>query len=341
MDNIDIIYVKFADDSNKYTFRKVDLQQFGFFGYIDEEFDKLIDLSKYPEFSYDGLIECIVLNRNTYDENMIDILSIENNWYHKDELIEKYKNFNLDKAIEDKDYKSIILKCQTNRRYCINHIKKICKLSNYIIKKCIDIKNINDYDKYGFFSALQFFCKKNNKEIVEFLIKNNVEINHQTTCSSSSLVEACQENNKDIVEILIKNGAKINSKDCGGFTALIRASQKGCKDIVELLIKNGAEINIKTEDGKTALMWATLHNNKDLVEFLIKNGANVDAKDNQSQTALIIASKFGYKDLVEILINNGADGNAKDNKDKTALDWAIIKGHENIVELLNFMPLSA
>jgi len=86
---------------------------------------------------------------------------------------------------------------------------------------------------------------------------------------------ASRYGNKEIVETLIKNGADVNH-ECAARTPLFLASRDGNKEIVETLIKNGADVNHESGDKWTALSWASYHGHKEIVEILIKNGANVN-----------------------------------------------------------------
>jgi len=102
------------------------------------------------------------------------------------------------------------------------------------------------------------------------------------------LLWAATRGHKYIVQILLDNGANINHQDNYGQTALLKAAYEGHKDIVQILLDNGANINHqrkKNNDGSTALMRAALGRNKDVVKLLLDKGANTRLKGNGGFTA--------------------------------------------------------
>lgn len=183
-------------------------------------------------------------------------------------------------------------------------------------------------------------CSESSKDIVELLIKNNIDIDQKTNNSGvTPLMHACKEGQKDIVELLINNNADVNRTTADlGLTALMFACIEGHKDIAELLINNNAHVNQSTTDiGATALMFACIEGHKDIVDLLIKHSANINltTTDHVSLTAIMIASEGGHKKIVELLINNEAEINhATTDNGWTALMLACEKGELCIAKLL-------
>lgn len=64
---------------------------------------------------------------------------------------------------------------------------------------------------------------------------------------------ACSFGTLEIVESLIKNGAELNhQREVDGITALMLSAFNGDLKKVEILLKNGADKKIKDKNGQTA-----------------------------------------------------------------------------------------
>ena len=73
-------------------------------------------------------------------------------------------------------------------------------------------------------------------EIAEFLIQQDVDINHNTTPYSNPLITAATHKHIKVVELLIKYGANINARDYDGKTPLMRALGNNGVDTASVLI---------------------------------------------------------------------------------------------------------
>jgi len=69
---------------------------------------------------------------------------------------------------------------------------------------------------------------------------------------TTPLIVAARYGHKDIVQILLENGANIDHQDNYGQTALMYAANFGLKDVVQLLLDRGANRTLKTNGGNTA-----------------------------------------------------------------------------------------
>ncbi len=94
-------------------------------------------------------------------------------------------------------------------------------------------------------------------------LANNVPINfnkniaiHFYTNSNTDLMRASANGNKEQIENLIKNGVDVNAKNIYGETALMFASESYKKKIIEALIDNKADIEARSHNRETALVIA-------------------------------------------------------------------------------------
>ena len=185
---------------------------------------------------------------------------------------------------------------------------------------------------------LHIACKKNNVDLVKYLVDNGADINRLECLNfRTPLCIACENNNVDLVKYLVEHGADINKADGLG-TPLSIACSRGNLAIVEYLVEHGADIN-KAAEFETPLSEACSRGNLAIVEYLVEHGANVDQKDNLGQAPLHIACENSNKDLVEYLVEHGANVRQKacwDSTpwDRTPLYIARKKGNKDIVEYL-------
>ena len=71
-----------------------------------------------------------------------------------------------------------------------------------------------------------------------------------------ALMSASQNGHYRVVELLLKENVNPNHQEEDGWTALILASKNGHHQVVELLLKGNANPNLQTQNGVTALMIA-------------------------------------------------------------------------------------
>ena len=179
--------------------------------------------------------------------------------------------------------------------------------------------------------------KNNDGAKVRDLIKNNPDlVFSKDKYGFTALHLAAANGYRDIVEFLLTTNAEVNSKDNAGSTPLHQAAaaEGQHSDIVELLLAHKADIDAADKHGLTPLHYATLADNKAAVKSLLIHGANANIKDNKDgNTPLIIAVAKGNNEEVELLLAHGADVNLGDNKG-TPLAWALHTKHTDIANLL-------
>jgi ankyrin repeat protein len=143
-----------------------------------------------------------------------------------------------------------------------------------------------------------------DKILPKFGIK--IDIDETITRSKDTpLLLASGEGYPDIVNFLIKNNANVNAVRICGDTPLILVSQNSIMDkdvqltIVESLISAGANINHIGDYGRTSLMMAIDSNSPKIVSKLLQCGADITIKDKNEYTALDLAMELEYEDIVQ------------------------------------------
>lgn len=170
-----MIKLTFKNDNKEYSFKKEDLEKIDFFGNIKE--NDTINLVDYPQFNYKSLVKCIAFNNELYNKNITEV---------EIKRLKEIRNIDVKDAIENKNYKEIILNCKYNEQYLIQNFKEIFKAPNDIIKQCITDKNINYKHKCNNYildeglepinspiSLLVAPIYFNNEEIFDYILYNN------------------------------------------------------------------------------------------------------------------------------------------------------------------------
>lgn len=144
-------------------------------------------------------------------------------------------------------------------------------------------------------------ARNGDLELAKKMLKENPAVFNSTNKEGySPLTLACYRGNIEIVRLMLKNNADINVNSTMG-TPLMAAVVKGNVDIVKLLIQKNANVNLQDANGTTALIYATMFKNYDIVSGLIKAKANIEIKDNKGKNALDYAIVADDDKLIETI----------------------------------------
>jgi ankyrin repeat protein len=145
----------------------------------------------------------------------------------------------------------------------------VCRSGNLEKLKALHEINpdtVNSVNENGF-SPLIIATYRNQLKVVDFLLKNNADVNFDSP-EGTALLGACYKGNFDIVELLIANKANVNVLGGNNISPLIFAVQSKNKKLVKILVQNGADQTIKDSAGRTAKDYAMLLELKDIAELL-------------------------------------------------------------------------
>lgn len=136
---------------------------------------------------------------------------------------------------------------------------------NYLLLKGADANKEN----YNGYTPLTAHLSSNlfNKEFLDRLVQNNVEINGPDFDGDTPLHFAVMNNNIEAVEYLLENGANTNVKNKDGITPLHIAVKEKNYDITGRLLSAGADRNTKDIDGISALDIVKASNDVDLFKL--------------------------------------------------------------------------
>jgi len=225
---------------------------------------------------------------------------------------------------------------------------------NLEIIKAIDplnLKYINDYGETYLFYAV----RENNIELINYLMKIGLDINHYNKHGESLLHYSAT--NLELTAFLIEKGMNINKQDNDGLAPIMTSAQHGNIDIVRLYIESNADLSLKDNEGKTVLDYSNgmtkvehekiFHPIKNLLkingaysgytlreavvrgtveeveEILKSSKSQADVKDQFGSTALVYTCTV---EKLELLYEYGIDLNVKNQDDLTGLIFASRKG---------------
>ena len=144
-----------------------------------------------------------------------------------------------------KDKKKLI-SIENNAGYNVFHCAcQYCGNNPDFIKYCIDNKliDINIASSKNGKTALHIACYNGYTRIVNLLLTNNAKVNIKSLDGRTPLHATCAwgYGNKEIIETLIKNGVEINAVDKKGKTALDYAIVNKKEDWIKILREHGAK----------------------------------------------------------------------------------------------------
>ncbi len=212
--------------------------------------------------------------------------------------------------------------------------------------------NINAVDKNGD-TALHVAARKNDADLVTFLITKGADTNLKNYNSDTPLHVAIKNDSFEAARILSTVSGDIFSRNKDGISALALAINKN--DVyydIMITTKNG---ELRDTDGETIVHYFVKTKNLKAINYCIKKGIPVDVKDNTGKTPLALALenssdydsiqiaatllKFGvrpisgdYDYFENAVTERSLSMNLKDGQ--TPLHIAVISGHSGIAEYL-------
>jgi hypothetical protein len=155
----------------------------------------------------------------------------------------------------------------------------------------IPLFGMQDFDRQLFEAALS-----NDSQRIQYLAKNEANIDIQDTEGWTPLIRSAQMGFEKALIALIEAGADVNIKGRHGTTALILAARWGYLEIVPALLKAEANVNDQDDNGKTALAWA-------LENFIVFHAA---LKKNKASAAMWALTNDKRKAIIVLLLEAGA-----------------------------------
>ena len=230
----------------------------------------------------------------------------------------------------------VIFECQANTA-----LGAACKNGHLPVAKILVGYGANPY--VGEKPPMHVAALLNKSLIVDFLLKEGVNVNARDSGKQTALHNAVSYSRVDVVKLLLENHCDLDLKDDRGMTALHHAAGKVPEygvDMVKCLLDAHCDPELKDNKGMTALHHAAGKVPKygvDVVKYLLDAHCDPELKDNEGMTALHHAAgkvpKYGV-DVVKFLLDAHCDLNLKAENGRTALHFAAYSFALDILELL-------
>ena len=191
-----------------------------------------------------------------------------------------------------------------------------------LLKQGIDKNNVQDAQGN---TALICAVANGHTQIVDLLLKENVEINSANKKNETALTLAVRKADRALVQALIAFPERIALPHLE--RSLRIAAYRGLNEIVTLLT-NAHSNKIRA---RACVLYAAVEGRKkELIEGLIKEGVDINtayvihyAISSPDVTPLMFAVVRNLNDMVKWLLNNGARISAINSKQKNAFSCAI------------------
>ena len=176
-------------------------------------------------------------------------------------------------------------------------------------------------------SVLMEAVKRNELQIVRYLIEQGADVNAKTSADYSVLEEAARFAGREIVELLLTHGACVENRGISQMTPLMYAAACNNHEAAACLLAHGADPELRDAIDKfTSLHFACYFLSPDTAKLLIDRGVDMHILDKKGRTPLINCAKAGGLEIVKYLVEHGVDISYQNRKGKTVLD--IVKNKE-------------
>lgn len=177
------------------------------------------------------------------------------------------------------------------------------------VNQRIDEGLINDAVDESGNTLLHVAVTDNNIEIIEFLLKNNADLNIKNEVGNTALHNAVMQENLSIVSLLLEHKARPNLGNQGGASPLMLAANIGNLNILKTLIEHGSQVNATNHDKNNALMIAVLSKNCNLstkynmaVTLLTADLSIINQVNSEGETAQSIAKSRKFENINKLII---------------------------------------
>ena len=176
----------------------------------------------------------------------------------------------------------------------------------------MDLDLSDDYAR----ALIDIAISKNNLELLELLLNNDLLADAGITTGYTALQNALDDKNIAVAELLIAFGADVKTLTNKQVRVLLDAAIRNeTTESLETYLNTGISPDASAPGMLSALQIAVKEEQIDIVETLISYGADVDIKTSDNDNLLHLAAKTGNMNLAKLLIKNNVSTKSK-NKDK-------------------------
>ncbi|TPN82903.1 ankyrin repeat domain-containing protein [Aquimarina algicola] len=154
-------------------------------------------------------------------------------------------------------------------------------------------------------NAFRTACNGNLLRLDSLLTNSKIDIKDDRGRSLLHWAVACKQ--KEVFDFLIEKDININRVDNQKKTPLHVAAQFNNIEYFDYLIELQPNNDWQSLYGASLIEQAVLNRNKELIEKLISSGVDINIKNKRGSTGLEISQRIGAQQLSEFLISQGAD----------------------------------
>jgi ankyrin repeat protein len=119
---------------------------------------------------------------------------------------------------------------------------------------------------------------RNDISAIKRVMDDIEDVSKENEHGWSAIIMAAYNQNRDVVELLLKNGVNINSTNAKGTSVFMYGKTKslhtGVYDFLDFLLLHGADINARDKKkGWSVLQYVEEEGDIEMAEYLKKNGA--------------------------------------------------------------------
>jgi ankyrin repeat protein/predicted DNA-binding WGR domain protein len=185
----------------------------------------------------------------------------------------------------------------------------------------------------GLKSCLHFVYTYFSPELINFLIEQGADINHQDMYGETPLHQFVSvASSIKLIQLFLDRKADPSlSNLVASKTALHVATQKGSVEIVELLLEYSPKLDVQDSQGNTPLIIASEMRSSKIVRALCQAGANPNISNQKGRIALHLAfhsattSSNASFDIESVLLLHNSNINAVDKHGRVPLHYAFLK----------------
>lgn len=151
-------------------------------------------------------------------------------------------------------------------------------------------------------TALHVASEGKSIKLLKLLVKY-ISVSEKDSGGNTPLITACRKNNFDVVKFLLSKGADTNHANNEGNTPLMFASGSGDLQLIKYLVGNKAKIDVQNNYGYTALILSIINDQYEIFRYLIDCGANINLCDKGGATVLTYACAKRNKKIIDLLLD--------------------------------------
>ncbi|KAH6653770.1 ankyrin repeat-containing domain protein [Truncatella angustata] len=201
-----------------------------------------------------------------------------------------------------------------------------CKIGHRAIAKSLVEAGANVKGAEGPL-ALEQAVDQGHLDVVDFLLKQEVDVNVVSSDKSSPLHRSIRRGYSHISDRLLEVGGIRDLADADGITALHLAARSGDVTLVKKIINLPRQIPEYSKTVSSPLHEAATGGHLEVIRILLDKGMPIDSPDSNGRTALFLALSKNHVEVISELFSRGAVITFGNDYSASALKQAVVHGN--------------